>query len=73
MCDMVDVVVAKLRETPKWQYIPDGAADPIIAELKSLYTGSSAVTFSPSQAISLMELTGRKLGEAIEVQAQPFS
>ena len=40
MWDMVDVVVAKLKETPKWQYIPDRAADRIIAELKSLYTGS---------------------------------
>ena len=66
MCDMIDLVVVKISETPKWQYIPPASATKVIAELEAPYIANISTVYSSSEAVALMELTGRKLGEVSE-------
>ena len=65
MCDMIDIVMVKISETSKWQDMPPAPAARVIAELKEPYNANPEVLSSPTQAVALMELTGRKLGEAL--------
>ena len=65
MCDLIDLVVAELREIPKWQLMSPEAAERTITQLKAKYNQNARATHTPAEAVALMELTGRKLGEAL--------
>mmetsp|Transcript_82265 Transcript_82265/g.163243 ORF Transcript_82265/g.163243 Transcript_82265/m.163243 type:complete len:243 (+) Transcript_82265:60-788(+) len=66
MCEMIDLVVSKIRETTNWKFIPPEAGERIIVELKATYRSNPRTMHTQSEAVALMELTGRKLGEAVE-------
>lgn len=67
---MIDMVVARVSETPTWEKTPHASAARVISEFKAVYEKTPAQMYSSTQAIALMELTGRRLGEEIEVHPE---
>jgi hypothetical protein len=66
---IIDITAAELSESPKGQSVPVAAASAIVKELKTMYEGCGGTMFSRSQVMELMELIGRRFGEAADLKS----
>ena len=66
---IIDITAAELSESPKGQSVPVAAASAIVKELKTMYEGCGGTMFSRSQVMELMELIGRRFGEAADLRS----
>ena len=65
MLAMIDTTVAEISLSPKWQNVPGETLANVVKNLKAVYENSDRTLYPRSQAVALMELTGRTCGDLV--------